>query len=106
MALPTRSFMSTNPANVSSFIVQEHMRLSHQGWKRVHGSIIKAHYGVSQQQVRDEINRCVTCLQATPIKKKSRIQPIASNDVMERVVIDLKEYEMFIDENDGYEFHS
>jgi IS30 family transposase len=45
---------------------------------------------------------CVTCQKFVPIRKKPRLQPIISNGVMERLQIDLKEYELYADDNDGY----
>lgn len=47
---------------------------------------------------------CLTCTQFVPITKKPRLQPILSNGVMERVQIDLKEYTLLEDENDGYRY--
>lgn len=49
-------------------------------------------------------NSCQQCVANTPLPKKTRITPIQSNATMERLVIDLKEYEMYVDHNDGYKY--
>jgi hypothetical protein len=76
----------------------------HQGWKRTYKFIKVDHFGVSEQAVRFFINKCETCVQFTPVLKKPRLAPIMSTAINERIQVDMKEYELYEHDNDGYRY--
>jgi len=76
----------------------------HHGWNRTFKLVKELHKGVSELDVRNFCNICEVCTKFEYVKKKPRLKPILSAGVMQRLQIDLKEFEYYEEDNDGYKY--
>jgi transposase InsO family protein len=94
------------PNKVEHVIKSFHEKTAkHQGWSRTFKLINANHIGVTEQAVRKFVNNCETCIKFTGILKKPRLNPILSTGINERFQVDMKEYELYEADNDGYRYH-
>jgi len=67
--------------------------------------MVKANFeNITQNDCRNFCKNCPTCAQYTPAPKDAHITPILSTKPHERLVIDLKDFKNFTDDNDGFHY--
>jgi hypothetical protein len=90
------------PDQVNHVIKHFHSQGSnkHSGWNRTFKMIRQDHMGVSEIAVREYVKSCDVCIKFETVRKKPRLKPILSCGVMDRMQIDLKEFEFYEEEND------
>jgi hypothetical protein len=76
----------------------------HSGWNRTFKMIRQDHIGVSEIAVREYVKSWDVCIKFETVRKKPRLKPILSCGVMDRMQIDLKEFEFYEEENDGFRY--
>jgi hypothetical protein len=70
-------------------VVREHLRLLHAGRDKTWAAIELKYYGIQKQDVNWIVAHCRNCILNRPSASKAPLQPITSNNVFERVQIDL-----------------
>ena len=79
-----------------------HDQANHREYHKTYSAIVEKHIGITQEEVREYVNKCSVCAINTSIKERTDMTPVVSTEPWAHLQIDLIDFHEFADVNDGY----